>query len=286
MEQFKASQEQLKKSQDNTNVMLQNFNQEREEDRKIRLAEIEDKKQERALQEQQIKLLKEQLAQIKAAELKPSVTGLSRPGDLKSSLNVDPPHWLKRNMKIPRIMDCTNRVRIGLQAMIGKETYYKQAIEQCEKEVNTAIKSLEARGYQFVLANPGKKINLNQKACDWFQIGQCDMACSNGGHRDRNTKFSFLSHICDLCNKSRGANLEHCLMECPLLIDIERLDHEDPTDEIDSYYFRKIYKKPEDEQKKNKPAGVGEPDMMPFPEPATDIQFLMDSRFIKKETPE
>ena len=43
LEHFKMSQESLKKSQEMTNLMLQNFNQERE-DRKVRLAEIEEKK--------------------------------------------------------------------------------------------------------------------------------------------------------------------------------------------------------------------------------------------------
>jgi hypothetical protein len=287
LEHFKMSQESLKKSQEMTNLMLQNFNQEREEDRKVRLAEIEEKKQERFLQEQQIILLKEQLAQSKSIEQKPSGSGMSRPGDLKSSLNVDPPHWLKRNRKIPRITDCTNRVRTGLQAMRGKETYYKQAIDQCVKEVKDDIKHYEALGFEFVQANPEKKDNLYQKACDMYQIGNCDDKCTIGGHRDRSSKFFFLGHICDLCNKLRGANFEHSLMECDILIEFERLEHEVPTNDMDSFFFRKINKKPENEPNKNKPIKGVEPETVTSPELAHDIQILMDSRLdktIKKET--
>ena len=229
------------------------------------------------------------MAQTKSTEQKPLGSGMSRPGDLKSSLNVDPPHWLKRNKKIPRIIDYTNRVRIGLQAMIGKETYYKQAIDQCEKELKEEIKHYESLGFKFVMANPEKRNNLNQKACDWFQIGKCDVTCTIGGHRDRNSKFYFLSHICDLCNKLRGANFEHNLMECQLLIEFERLEHAVPTNAIDSYYFRETNKKPEDEQTINKPMSVVEPDSVTLPELDHDILVLMDSRLaktIKKETQE
>ena len=59
-----------------------------------------------------------------------------------------------------------------------------------------------------------------------------------GMHRDRNSYF--ISHICDLCNKLRGANLEHNLMECDLLVELERLENAFPTNEINSYFFRKI----------------------------------------------
>jgi len=146
--------------------MSQNFNKEREEDRKVRLSELESHKQERILNEQQMKLLKDQLAQAKSNEQKPSGSGTSRPGDLKSSLNVSPTHWLNRNKNIPRVEDCTNRVRIGLRALNGRENYYKLALQQCEKEVREDIKKYEAYGYEFVLANPRKKKNLNQTACD------------------------------------------------------------------------------------------------------------------------
>ena len=87
------------------NMMLQNCLKEREEERKLRLSEIESQKQERILNEQQMKLLKDQLAQAKANENKPSGSGTSRPGDLKSSLNVSPNHWLNRNKNIPRVED-------------------------------------------------------------------------------------------------------------------------------------------------------------------------------------
>ena len=219
------------------NMMLQNCLKEREEERKLRLSEIESQKQERILNEQQMKLLKEQLAQAKN-EQKPSGSGTSRPGDLKSSLNVSPNHWLNRNKNIPRVKDCTNRVRIGLSALNGRENYYKQALQQVEKEVREDIDKYENLGYEFVLANPRRNNNLNQMACDRYQINDCKDKClMRGIHRDRN--FYFISHICDLCNKIRGANLEHCLMECDLLLEMERLENAFPTKEINSYFFKK-----------------------------------------------
>ena len=48
--------------------------------------------QERLLHEQQMKLLKEQLVESKSIEQTPSGSGMSHPGDFKSSLNVNPPH--------------------------------------------------------------------------------------------------------------------------------------------------------------------------------------------------
>ena len=258
------------------NMMLQNCLKEREEERKLRLSEIESQKQERILNEQQMKLLKEQLAQAK--EQKPSGSGTSRPGDLKSSLNVSPNHWLNRNKNIPRVKDCTNRVRIGLSALNGRENYYKQALQQVEKEVREDIEKHEDKGYEFVLANPRKKNNLNQIACDRYQINECKDKClMRGIHRDRN--FYCISHICDLCNRLRGANLEHSLMECDLLVELQRLENAPPTNEINSYFFRKTAN-PKNEPNKKKPIQEAEPDTMTQLEPAHDVQILKQ---IKKE---
>ena len=66
--------------------------------------------------------------------------------DLKSSLNVSPNHWLNRNYNIPRVKDSINRVRIGLRALNGRETYYKLALQQVEKEVREEIKKHEDKG--------------------------------------------------------------------------------------------------------------------------------------------
>ena len=279
-EQLKVNQAALKKNQDMTNLMLENFNKEREEERRLRLSEIESQKQERLLNEQQLKLLKDQLAQAKANEQKPSGSGISRPGDLKSSLNVSPTHWLNRNKNIPRIEDCTNRVRIGLRALNGKDSYYKQALQQCEKEVREDIRKYEAYGYKFVMANPSTRNNLNQIACDRYQINECkDQGMMRGTHRDRN--FYFVSHICDLCNRLRGANLEHNLAECDLLVELQRLENACPTNEIDSYYFRKITNQ-KNEPNNKKPIREAEPKTLTQPEPAHDVQVLL-VRNIKKE---
>ena len=260
---------------------LQNVTKEREEDRKIRLSELESQKQDRILNEQRLKLLNAQLAQAKANEQKPSGSGTSRPGDLgKSSLNVSPNHWLNRNYNIPRVEDSINRVRIGLRALNGRETYYKLALQQVEKEVREEIKKHEDKGYEFVLANPRKKINLNQIACDRYQINDCKDKClMRGMHRDRNSYF--ISHICDLCNKLRGANLEHNLMECDLLAELQRLENACPTNEINSYFFKQIVN-PKNEQDKEKPIWEAEPDTVTQPEPAQDDQVLI-VKHIKKE---
>ena len=260
------------------NIMLQNCLKEREEERKLRLSEIESQKQERILNEQQMKLLKEQLAQAKSNEQKPSGSGTSRPGDLKSSLKVSPHHWLNRCRNIPRVEDCTNRVRIGLSALNGRESYYKQALQQIEKEVREDIDKYENLGYEFVLANPRRKNNLNQIACDRYQINDCKDKClMRGMHRDRN--FYFISHICDLCNKIRGANLEHCLAECDLLLELERLENAFPTKEINSYFFKKKGNLTNEHDKK-KQIQKAEPDTMTQPDPAHDVQILKQ---IKKE---
>jgi hypothetical protein len=100
-----------------------------------------------------------------------------------------------------------------------------------------------------------------------------------GMHRDRNSYF--ISHICDLCNKFRGANLEHNLMDCDLLAELQRLENAFPTNEINSYFFKKIVN-PKNEPDKKKPIWEAEPDTVTQPEPAQDDQVLI-VKHIKKE---
>lgn len=99
-----------------------------------------------------------------------------------------------------------------------------------------------------------------------------------GMHRDRN--FYIISHICDLCNKIRGANLEHCLAECDLLLELERLENAFPTKEINSYFFKKTANLTNEPDKK-KQIQKAEPDTMTQPDPAHDVQILKQ---IKKTT--
>ena len=70
-------------------------------------------------------------------------------------------------------------------------------------------------------------------------------------------------------------------MEYDLLVELERLENAFPTNEINSYFFRKIAN-PMNKPNNKKPIREAKTDTVTQPEPAHDVQVLLVKN-IKKE---